>query len=137
MFNTILTQQRQVIGTFSSREAAGQALDYLVFSGFPLAQVFLLGQGCQERENSLNLPSDSFGAIAGTATGLKKGMFLGNLVGGCDWADIGNGTLGASRCGSSIGVWGDRLYAVEWRNLYGCGGIDGGFDWIGADFRAS
>jgi len=81
MFNTILTQQRQVLGTFSSREEAGEALDCLVFSGFPLAQVFLLGQGSQKWQNSLNLPSDSFGAIAGTATGLKKGMFLGNLVG--------------------------------------------------------
>lgn len=93
MFNTILTQQRQVIGTFPSREAAGQALDGLVFAGFPLAQVFLLGQGCQERQNSLNLPSESFGAIAGTATGLKKGMFLGNAIGGATGLILGIGLL--------------------------------------------
>ncbi|MEG4345519.1 hypothetical protein QUB70_19915 [Microcoleus sp. A003_D6] len=93
MFNTILTQQRQVLGTFPNREAAGEALDCLVFSGFPLAQVFLLGQGSQERENSLNLPSNSFGAIAGTATGLKKGMFLGNLLGGATGLILGAGLL--------------------------------------------
>ena len=93
MFNTILTQQRQVIGTFSSREEAGEALDCLVFSGFPLAQVFLLGQGSGKGQNSLNLPSDSFGAIAGTATGLKKGMFLGNLVGGATGLILGMGIL--------------------------------------------
>ena len=93
MFNTILTQQRQVIGTFSSREDAGEALDCLVFSGFPLAQVFLLGQGSGKGQNSLNLPSDSFGAIAGTATGLKKGMFLGNLLGGATGLILGVGLL--------------------------------------------
>jgi hypothetical protein len=93
MFNPILTQQRQVLGTFSSREEAGRALDCLVFSGFPIAQVFLLGPSCQEQQNSLNLPSDSFGAIAGTATGLKKGMFLGNLVGGATGLLLGVGIL--------------------------------------------
>jgi hypothetical protein len=93
MFNTILTQQRQVLGAFSSREDAGEALDCLVFSGFPLAQVFLLGQGSGKWQNSLNLPSESFGAIAGTATGLKKGMFLGNLVGGATGLILGMGLL--------------------------------------------
>ncbi|WP_293146101.1 MULTISPECIES: hypothetical protein [unclassified Microcoleus] len=93
MFNTILTQQRQVLGTFSSREDAGKALDYLVFSGFPLAQMFLLGQGFQEGQNSLNLPCESLGAIAGTATGLKKGMFLGNLLGGATGLVLGMGIL--------------------------------------------
>ncbi|NJK68801.1 MAG: hypothetical protein HC789_12460 [Microcoleus sp. CSU_2_2] len=93
MFNTILTQQRQILGTFPSREAAGEALDYLVFSGFPLARVFLLGHGCEEQENALNLPSESLGAIAGTTTGLKKGMFLGNLLGGATGLILGAGLL--------------------------------------------
>ncbi len=93
MFNTILSQQRQVLGTFSSREDAGQALDCLVFSGFPLAQVFLLGPSCEEGQNSLNLPCDSLGAIAGTATGLKKGMFLGNWLGGATGLMLGMGLL--------------------------------------------
>ncbi len=93
MFNTILTQQREVLGTFPNREAAGEALDYLVFSGFPLAQVFLLGQSCDKEQNYLNLPSESFGAIAGTVTGLKKGMFLGNLLGGTTGLMLGMGLL--------------------------------------------
>jgi len=102
MFNTILTQQRQVIGKFPSREDAGKALDCLVFAGFPLARVFLLGQGCEEGQNSLNLPSESFGAIAGTATGLKKGMFLGNLLGGATGLILGVGLLALSGVGQVL-----------------------------------
>ncbi|MEG3845209.1 hypothetical protein [Microcoleus sp. herbarium14] len=102
MFKTILTKQRQVLGTFSSREEAGEALDCLVFAGFPLARVFLLGQGSQERENSLNLPSDSFGSIAGTATGLKKGMFLGNLLGGATGLMLGMGLLALPGVGQVV-----------------------------------
>ena len=85
MLKTILTQHRKVIGTFSNREAAGQALDRLILSGFPVTQVFLLGQNLNELpENSPSsgLSSNSFGTVTGTATGLKKGMVLGNLVGG-------------------------------------------------------
>jgi hypothetical protein len=94
MFNTILTQHRRVIGTFSSREAAGQALDRLILSGFPIAQVFLLGHDWSEdHQNSAELPSSSFGTVTGTATGLKKGMLLGNLVGGTTGVLLGVGLL--------------------------------------------
>jgi hypothetical protein len=94
MFNTILTQRRQVLKTFSSREAAGQALDHLVLSGFPIAQVFLVGQDWSEdSQNSIKLPSHSFSAVTGTATGLKKGMVLGNLVGGTTGLLLGAGLI--------------------------------------------
>lgn len=97
MFKTILTRRRQVIGTFSSREAAGQALDRLVVSGFPIAQVYLLGENssdlCQNSSTSAELPSDSFGTLTGTATGLKKGMVLGNLVGGATGLVLGAGLI--------------------------------------------
>jgi len=92
VFNTILTRHRVVIGTFPSREAAGRALDQLILSGFPVAQVFLLGHDSPQ-PNSSFLPSDSFGTITGTATGLKKGMVLGNFIGGTTGLLLGAGLI--------------------------------------------
>ena len=90
-FNTILTHHRAVIGTFPSREAAGQALDQLILSGFPVAQVFLIGHDLKHTFSSD--PSNSFGTVIGTATGLKKGMILGNLVGGTTGLLLGAGLI--------------------------------------------
>ncbi len=90
--STILTHHRAVIGTFPNREAAGVALDQLIFSGFPVAQVFLLGHDL-ENPNPSDLAAPSFGAITGTATGLKKGMLLGNLVGGTTGLLLGAGLI--------------------------------------------
>jgi hypothetical protein len=93
MLKKILAQQRQVIKTFSTREAAGEALYHLVLLGFPIAQVFLLGHGCEENPHSIELPSDVYGTVTGTATGLKQGMLLGNLVGGATGLLLGAGLL--------------------------------------------
>lgn len=94
MLKTILSQHRQVIGTFSSREAAGLAFDRLIISGFPLAQVFLVGQDAgEECQNSLEFPSQSWGTVQGTATGLKKGIVVGNLVGGTSGLLLGFGLM--------------------------------------------
>jgi hypothetical protein len=92
VFNTILTHQRVAIATFSTRESAGQALDHLVFSGFPLAQVFLLDHGL-ERPNASESPVVPMGAVTGTAHGLKKGMIWGNLVGGTSGLFLGAGLM--------------------------------------------
>jgi hypothetical protein len=93
VFNTtILTHQRKAIATFPTREAAGQAVDQLIFSGFPLAQVFLLDHGL-EHLNASESPSVPFGTVTGTATGLKKGMVLGNLVGGTSGLLLGVGLM--------------------------------------------
>jgi hypothetical protein len=95
MFNAILNQHRQVVGIFSSREAAGVALDQIVLSGFPIAHVFLLGQnGSNSAETfSTAVSSANFGKITGTATGLKKGMAIGNLVGGTSGLLLGAGLI--------------------------------------------
>lgn len=85
MIKAILNHHRQVIDIFSTREEAGIALDRLILSGFPIAQVFLLGKdGGESWQNSFSseLPSTNWGTITGTATGLKKGMMIGNFVGG-------------------------------------------------------
>jgi hypothetical protein len=92
VLSTILTHQRAAIATFPTREAAGQALDCLVFSGFPLAQVFLLDRG-PERPNASESPAVPFGTVTGTATGLKKGMVWGNLVGGTSGLLLGAGLM--------------------------------------------
>jgi hypothetical protein len=100
MLNTILNQHRQVVGIFSSREAAGVALDQIVLSGFPIAQVFLLGQGKSDSLETASIIglsptnfSNNWGKITGTATGLKKGMALGNLVGGTSGLLLGAGLI--------------------------------------------
>lgn len=104
MLSTILNQHRQVVGIFSSRETAGVALDQIVLSGFPIAQVFLLGQGGSdflETSSTTGLSATNFstnfsnnwGKITGTATGLKKGMVLGNLVGGTSGLLLGAGLI--------------------------------------------
>jgi hypothetical protein len=96
VIDAILNQHRQVVGIFSSREAAGVALDRIVLSGFPIAQVFLLGQGGSdslETSSTAELSSANFGNITGTATGLKKGMVLGNLLGGTTGLLLGAGLI--------------------------------------------
>jgi hypothetical protein len=94
MFSSILSQRRQVLATFSTREVAGQALDHLVLSGFPIAQVFLLGHDWGENHpDSAHLPPNSYGTVTGTATGLKKGVLLGNLMGGTTGLLLGAGLI--------------------------------------------
>jgi hypothetical protein len=94
MLREVLSQQRRVIGTFSNLEAAGQALDRLVLAGFPIAQVFLVGQNWEPAASTpLKLPAAELGSITGTATGLQKGLVLGNLGGGAAGLLVGAGLL--------------------------------------------
>ncbi len=93
MLTTILTQRRQVIGTFSSREAAGQALDHLILSGLPIAQIFLLGHGLGENNLQPKLPANPHGMVTGTAAGLKKGFLIGNFAGGATGLLLGAGLI--------------------------------------------
>ncbi len=103
MFNSTLTQHRQVVKTFSSRDAAGQAMDRLVLSGFPIAQVFLFGDGIEAQgETASTLQADFYGAITGTATGLKKGMMLGNLAGGTTGLLLGAGLIALPGVGQLV-----------------------------------
>jgi hypothetical protein len=96
--NAILTHHRAVVGTFSSREEAGQALDQIIFSGFPIAQIFLIGHDLK----APNPASNAFGTVTGTATGLKKGMFLGNLIGGTTGLFLGMGLIALPGVGQLV-----------------------------------
>jgi hypothetical protein len=94
MFSSILARHRRVLKLFSSREAAGQALDHLVLSGFPIAQIFLLGHGWSEDQpRQPYLPVETYGTVTGTATGLRKGLLIGNLAGGTTGLLLGAGML--------------------------------------------
>ncbi|NJL21225.1 MAG: hypothetical protein HC895_11030 [Leptolyngbyaceae cyanobacterium SM1_3_5] len=87
-----MAQRRQIIKTFSSREAAGQAFDHLILSGLPIAQIFLLGDGLEKFPHS-QLSANNYGAVTGTATGLKKGFMIGNLAGSATGLLLGAGLL--------------------------------------------
>lgn len=93
MFNTLLTQRRQVIKTFSSRTSAGQAFDHLILSGLPIAQIFLLGDGSTQGFPPPKLRANDYGTVTGTATGLKKGLLIGNFAGGATGLLLGAGLI--------------------------------------------
>jgi hypothetical protein len=101
MLNTLLAQRRQVIRLYSSREVAGQALDQLVLSGFPIAQVFLLGEG-ENKDHPANLPAPPYGKVTGTATGLKKGLLIGNLAGSATGLVLGAGLIALPGVGQLV-----------------------------------
>ncbi len=107
MFSSV-TQHRQVVKTFSSREAAGQAMERLVLSGFPIAQVFLFGDGTfrdgieVQSSNRSTLQSSSYGTITGTALGLKKGLVLGNFAGGMTGLVLGAGLIALPGVGQLV-----------------------------------
>ncbi|MGA7934164.1 MAG: hypothetical protein WCA35_11505 [Kovacikia sp.] len=96
MFN----QSSRAIATFSRLEEAGQALDQLVISGFPLARVFLVGQdlsACEQNGKAVQLVqignSTHPGTMFGTALGLTKGIIFGNIIGGTTGLLLGLGIL--------------------------------------------
>jgi hypothetical protein len=96
MTGNALSQHCEVIGIYPCRDVAGQALDQLILSGFPIAQVFMLsqdGDDSLQQTSSVKLASSSPGVITGTATGLRKGMLLGNLVGGATGLLLGVGLI--------------------------------------------
>jgi len=83
----ILNQKRDVIGVYPSSDTAAIAFDHLILAGFSLNKVFLVGQDGTQR------PQPHIGEITGTATGFKKGLFLGNVLGGTTGLLLGLGIL--------------------------------------------
>jgi uncharacterized membrane protein len=84
----ISNQYGSAIGIFSTREEAGSALDRIVFSGFPIAKVFLVS------EDWIDIKSHNYtwlrelvdkaraGTITGTPAEMKKGLLVGFAIGG-------------------------------------------------------
>jgi len=103
----ILNQHRRAIAVFSARHLAENAFDQLVLSGFPLSNVFLLGQAAEDNQKPVGtrmppLASTQIGAVTGTATGLKKGLVMGNLVGGATGLLLGFGLLALPGMGQLV-----------------------------------
>jgi hypothetical protein len=94
----ITKQQRRAIGIFPSREAAGKAVDQLMFSGFPIEKVFLVGQDTtsyvfdSERLYAM-IDQARAGTLTGTALGFKKGFTVGKAIGGLAGIFLGLGIL--------------------------------------------
>ncbi len=131
MLATILTQRRQVIKTFSSHELAGQAFDHLVLSGFSIAQLFLLGDGLDENYPQPKLPTSAHGAITGTATGLKKGLLIGNLAGGATGLLLGVGLIALPGVGSLVLSSAIAFVLLSGGICTAAGGLTGAFIGLG------
>jgi hypothetical protein len=83
----IFNQNNRAIAAFPSLEAAGQEFDRLILSGFPLENLFLMGQNlstCVQNSKTVQMKSGVGhpGTLTGTALGLAKGLMAGNIAGG-------------------------------------------------------
>ena len=71
-------------------------MDRLVLAGFPIAQVFLFGNGESHHTLPLQVNShsvNSSGSVRGTAVGLRRGMAIGNLTGAVSGLLLGTGLV--------------------------------------------
>lgn len=119
---TSVGRQRGIIGVFPCLEAAGQALDQLVFSGFPLAQVFLVGNHDLNAEQSLGvsqarelLHQVPLHDITRNRGGFRQALLKGSLAGSLGGVLLGLGL--ALLSGAGAAVVGVELAAVL---LSGC-----------------
>ncbi|MEB3178548.1 MAG: hypothetical protein VKL59_05840 [Nostocaceae cyanobacterium] len=142
----LTNHHRRAVGIFPTREMAGQAIDKLMFCGFPLAQVFLVGKDeitsiSEDSAQPLEFPTPGISDTAtGTATGMQKGLFLGNLLGGVTGLFLGMGILalcGGSQIALSCVFWTYRSSeAIAFTLLSGAigtaaGGVIGGLIGLG------
>lgn len=91
----------------NSITAIGMAIAFFVLAG--LCEIgggsSLIGQNWNTSEipeNLSKLPTSDLGAITGTATGLKKGLVLGNLIGGTSGLLLGIGLLALPGVGQVV-----------------------------------
>ncbi len=115
---TLLHQQRGVIGVFSCREAAGQALDQLVFAGFPLSQLFLIGES-----SFFGSTSPSFGSTSPRASQVKE---LLHQVPVSDITGTPGGLVRALISGGGVGSFGGLLLGLGLTMVPGVGLLLGG-----------
>ncbi|MBV8885226.1 MAG: hypothetical protein JO235_14695 [Chroococcidiopsidaceae cyanobacterium CP_BM_RX_35] len=101
----VLSQQRRTIGIFSSRRAAGQALDQLRAAGFPMAQVALVSQDTiLNRYHSDDKVMSELveQARQGATTGSVPGLVTGNKIGSVAGLVLGISTLAIPGVGHAI-----------------------------------
>jgi len=95
----ILNEHLQTCGIYSNHQTVVEALDELIFKGFPLSKIFLLCPNNMElkAKNSLFVTKlkeqEQIGSINGTILGLTKCFCLGNLTGSIAGVLLGVGLL--------------------------------------------
>lgn len=98
----IFGQATRIVSVFPTLETAAAALDRLIFQGFPLKNLFLIGNHLAEWEpNGTAITSSvlrvfdeaQVGVVSGTAQGLIKGLVAGNLLGSVTGVALGLGIL--------------------------------------------
>ncbi len=107
-------QYHRAIAVLPSLEAIGQAVDQLVLSGFPLAQIFLLGKDRPQfrlgKESTTIIIREllhqaTLETVIGSGTNLRRGMLVGNMAGGMTGLLLGLGLItvpGINVLGSAI-----------------------------------
>lgn len=97
-------QYSRVIAVLPSLDAIGQAVDHLVLSGFPLSQLFLVGQDnrgfppknktCVEILPVKELLHEAaIETVTNSTTNLRRGLMVGNVTGGLTGLLVGVGLL--------------------------------------------
>lgn len=154
-----VNQYSQALAVFPSLEAIGQAVDHLVFAGFPLGQIFLLGRdrACisQPLIPQSHLPEpgpvphpatpaqttlttvpikellhqSKLETITSAGATLKQGILVGNFTGGVAGLLVGLGLLLVPGVGEAV-LGASLLYVLS---TVGCGSLAGGTlgAWVG------
>lgn len=102
--NQSINQYSRTIAVLPNLEAIGQAVDQLVLSGFPLAQIFLVGQAAAISSHTKPvragvaalkelLHEATLETITGSTTTLERGIIVGNFTGGITGLLVGVGLL--------------------------------------------
>ena len=82
----------QVVGSYDTYLEAQRAVDYLSDQGFPVQHVSIVGSDLRMVENVLGRLTRGRAALAGAASGLWFGLFVGVLL--SLFADDGTNVLG-------------------------------------------
>lgn len=106
---TLAGRQKGIVGVFPCRDAAGQALDRLVLSGFPLAQIFLIGEATsyggrspgivQGKELLHQVPVND---VTGLSESFTRAFMRGGVLGGVGGLLLGLGVAVLTGAGSAI-----------------------------------
>lgn len=106
-------QYNRVIAILSSLDAIGPAVDHLVLSGFPLSQIFLVGQDTRSFPHHNTtcveilpvkelLHEATIETVTNSTTNLQRGMRVGNFTGGVTGLLLGVGLLAVPGVGELV-----------------------------------
>lgn len=109
----IQNQYTRAIAVLPNLEAIGQAVDQLVLSGFPLAQIFLIGKDTRfAHQRRLGYPEAlpvkellheaNLETVTGAVPSRRRGMLVGNFTGGVSGLLLGLGLLAVPGIGEFI-----------------------------------